>query len=296
MCRIDVLLNARAGSASSDTRQQINEAFAKTGHSARVLALPGDQLEAAARQTARDGGILVAAGGDGTVSTIAAVAAGTHTVFGVVPLGTLNHFAKDAGIPLELDRAVRTIVDGHVDPLDIATANDRAFVNNASAGLYARIVRERQLEQRRGHAKWTAFAMGLARAWYDYRPLTVRLTIDGDARVYRTPFVFVGNGEYVTEGLEVGRRCSIATGSLSVYIAPECTRGQILTMTLRALAGRLTEDVPLEKFTAKEVTLEPRTRQAPLATDGELKTMQAPIRCAVRPGALRTLRPAPRQT
>jgi len=292
MCPIDVLLNEKAGSIEGDTSRRITEAFARTAVEARVLALGGDRLAAAAQEAARQHRVLVAAGGDGTVSSIAAVAADAGAVFGVIPLGTLNHFAKDAGIPLDLQAAVETIAAGHVDPLDIAMANRRAFVNNVSAGFYARAVRERQIEQRRGHAKWTALAMGLFRAWLDFRPITVRLTIDGEVRVRRTPFVFVGNGEYVTEGLAVGRRSTIANGRLSVHTAPECTRAEMLSMVLRAVSGTLTEDVQLESIDAREIVIEPAARQAALVADGELVAEQAPIHCCVRQGALRTLRPA----
>lgn len=293
MCRIDVLLNERAGSAGSDSARRIGEAFGKAGVTPRMRAVPGDRLAAAAEQSARDGAVLVAAGGDGTVSTVAAVAAGTGATFGVIPLGTLNHFARDAGIPLDLDEAVRTTAGGHVDPLDIATANGTSFVNNLSAGLYPRVVRERRQALRDGHTKWTAFAMGLARAWIDFRPFTVRLTIDGSERLVNTPFVFVGNGEYVTEGLDVGRRSSIAGGRLSVYTAPECTRAEMLMLIGRALTGRLTRDVALEALTATEVTIELASRRPALAKDGELVTMVPPIRCALRHRALRTLRPPP---
>jgi diacylglycerol kinase family enzyme len=290
---ICVLLNERAGSAGGEIGDRIAEAFAGAGGRARVMAVAGGQLAAAAAAAARDGHTLVAAGGDGTVSTVAAAAVEHDATFGVIPIGTLNHFAKDAGIPLDLAEAVAAIVAGRTDALDVAEANGCTFVNNASAGFYARVVRERQMEQRRGHAKWTAFALALARATYDYRPLTIRLTIDGTSRTVVTPFVFVGNGDYVTEGIDVGRRCSIANGRLSVYVAPQCTRGEMVTMTVRALAGRLTEDVPLEEFSAREVTIDPQTRRASLAADGELRTVDAPIRCVVRPRALRTLRPAP---
>ena len=293
MCRIDVLLNERAGSAGGDSVQRVTAAFEKTGVTPRLRAVAGDRLADTAQQSARDGAVLVAAGGDGTVSTVAAVAAGAGRTFGVIPLGTRNHFARDAGIPLDLDEAVRAIVGGHVDPLDIATANGVGFVNNLSAGLYPRVVRERQEAQRNGHTKWTAFAMGLARAWIDFRPFTVRLTIDGAERVVVTPFVFVGNGEYVTEGLDVGRRSTIANGRLSIYTAPECTRAEMLTLMVRALAGRLTDDVALDAQTAAEVAIEPAARRPTLAKDGELVTMVSPIRCAVRRGALRTLRPLP---
>jgi len=288
-CDVDVFLNDRAGSAAEGSRERIEAAFARTGTAARVTTVPGPDLAKTATAAARGGRVIVAAGGDGTVSTLAAVAAETGTTFGVIPLGTLNHFAKDAGIPLEIDAAVDTIAAGCADTLDIATANGRPFVNNASAGFYARIVRERLAEQRRGHAKWTAFALALTRAWITYRPLTVRLTVDGTAHVVRTPFVFVGNGDYVTEGLEVGRRTSIATGQLSVYTAPECSRGDMLKMVARALAGRMTADVPLEVRRACEVTIETASHHAPLAIDGELVTDRGPIRCRVEPGALRTL-------
>jgi len=293
MCRIDVLLNERAGSAGRDSGRSITDAFAKTGRTPRILTPSSAELAAAAERSAREGAVIVAAGGDGTVSTVAAVAADTGATFGVIPLGTLNHFAKDAGIPLDLDAAVRTIAGGHADALDMATANGTSFVNNLSAGLYPSMVRERRQAVRDGHTKWTAFAMGLARAWIDFRSFVVRLTIDGSEQVVDTPFVFIGNGEYVTEGLGVGRRSSISNGRLSVYTAPECTRAEMLMLMARALTGQLTRDVALEALTATEVTIEPAARRTALAKDGELVTMVPPIRCALRRGALRTLRPAP---
>jgi|SRR4051812_3151130 diacylglycerol kinase family enzyme len=292
MPRIDVLLNDSAGSTTSESRARIEAAFASTGADARVIAVPGRELAAAAERAARDGRILVAAGGDGTVSTVAGVAAAAGATFGVIPLGTLNHFAKDAGIPLDVDAAARVIADGVASPIDVADANGRVFVNNASAGFYARMVREREVEQRRGHAKWTAFALALRRTWRDYRAITVRLTVDGATRVMRTPFVFIGNGEYVAEGVHVGQRASISTGSLSVYTAPDSTRGEMLVMMARAIAGRLTPDVPLEKMTAREVTIEPRSAQLPLAADGELLHVAGPVQFTVRPGGLCLLRPA----
>ena len=80
--------------------------------------------------------IVVAAGGDGTVSAVASAVAGSEAVLGVLPLGTLNHFAKDAGIPLELEEAVRNISTGRAVKVDIGDVNGRAFINNISLGLY----------------------------------------------------------------------------------------------------------------------------------------------------------------
>src|SRR4051812_37199607 len=99
MCRIDVLLNERAGSTTAESAGRIRDAFAKAGAEVHVLVRDGRRLAEAAEQSAREGAILVAAGGDGTVSSIAAIAAAAGATFGVIPLGTLNHFARDSGIP-----------------------------------------------------------------------------------------------------------------------------------------------------------------------------------------------------
>ena len=90
---------------------------------------------------------IVAAGGDGTVSAIAAQLAGTRKRMGVLPLGTLNHFAKDLGIPLELEEAIRTVVNGHTRAVDVAEVNGRVFINNSSLGLYPRIVMHREAQE-----------------------------------------------------------------------------------------------------------------------------------------------------
>jgi diacylglycerol kinase family enzyme len=222
---------------------------------------------------------------------VAGAAARHGATFGVIPLGTLNHFAKDAGIPLELDAAIGVLAAGRTTTFDAGEINGRIFVNNASAGIYARIVRERQIEQRQGHSKWTAFAIGLGRTWLGFRPITVRLTVDGEPRVVRTPFVFVGNGRYVEEGTGLGSRSSIETGLLSIYVAPECGRAGMFVLLLRALAGRLTPDVALESLTAQDVAIEPATAAVPIAIDGELITERAPVRCRMLPRALRTLVP-----
>lgn len=292
MARFTVILNQKAGAAANDaSRRLVEESLARTSLDARVVAVTGPEVQGTAEQAAASGDILVAAGGDGTVSTVAAVAVKSGTTFGVIPLGTLNHFAKDAGIPLDVDAAVDVLAAGRPVALDTGTVNARTFVNNASLGFYARLVRERQLEQRRGHGKWVAFAIGLARAVRGYRQVTVRMTIDGMAVVRRTPFVFVGNGEFVTEGLGLGRRTSLTGGRLSIYLAPECGRAEMLILVLRAIAGRLTPDVPLEEFHAGEVTIEPRSRGAALATDGELSPSRPPFTCDICPRTLRTLLP-----
>ena len=288
---VTVIVNKGSGSSTDESRAAIETALGRAKLHARIVAVAGPEIQGAAEKAAAAGDTLIAAGGDGTVSTVAAIAVKHRSIFGVIPLGTLNHFAKDAGIPLDIDAAVAAIAAGHTAALDTAELNGRTFVNNASVGVYANIVRERQLEQRRGLGKWPAFAIGLARAFSNYRQITVRMTVDGRPVLRRTPFVFIGNGEYIAEGPSLGRRTSLNTGHLWISLAPECSRAEMLILITRAIAGRLTPDVKLEEFRAVELTIESRAGDAGLAMDGELVGSRPPLRCACHPGTLRTILP-----
>jgi diacylglycerol kinase family enzyme len=103
--------------------------------------------------------------------------------------------------------------------------------------------------------------------------------------------VLVGNGDYQEAGPGLGRRTSLTAGHLSIYLAPECGRFEMLMLALRALAGRLPPDVKLEEFRACEVTIEPRARTTGVATDGELVPINPPFNFWIRRGTLRTLLP-----
>ncbi|MFC6519837.1 diacylglycerol/lipid kinase family protein [Undibacterium arcticum] len=160
--RTAVIINASAGNGhTSEWASRLADKFQSHGMSAQVtLARSGDQILEASQFAARDGyDVIVAGGGDGTINTVASALVGTDIAFGVLPLGTLNHFAKDLHIPLDLDAAVRNIAARHSVKIDAAEVNGRIFLNNSSLGLYPDIVRHRETQQRRlGRGKWPAFS------------------------------------------------------------------------------------------------------------------------------------------
>jgi len=287
---VTVIVNEGSGSGAPP-EADLDGALSRAGLDATVERVRGDEVRAAAERAVHRRRAIVAAGGDGTVSTAAAVAIEHGATFGVIPTGTLNHFARDAGIPLDIEAAVATIAAGHTRLLDAGSVNGRTFVNNVSLGFYPRIVRERELERQRGHGKWPAFGIAIARTWLRYQTVTAHLTVDGAALVRRTPFVFIGNGAYKPEGLDVGQRVSMDGGRLWIYLTPECGRFEMLALSVRALAGMLGSDVKLEVLSTTEMTIETSRRHARLAIDGELATAHTPLRCAIHPGALRTLVP-----
>ena len=127
-----------------------------------VVTRKGDDISSlAARALSENRHPVVAGGGDGTVSAVAGVLAGTDAAIGVLPMGTLNHFAKDVGIPRHLEVAVRNIFTGQVTNVDVGEVNGRVFVNNSGIGFYPHFVRQREEQEQHGHVKRVAFVLAL---------------------------------------------------------------------------------------------------------------------------------------
>jgi YegS/Rv2252/BmrU family lipid kinase len=288
---ISVIINERSGAtADPDAGLRIQSRFAALGrrvHLERVRA-PGD-LAARARRAAARGDILVAAGGDGTVNAVANVAVEAQATLGVLPMGTLNHFAKDLGLPLDVEQAVDAIAAGRAVEIDVGDVNGRVFVNNSSVGLYPRMIWERDAEQRRGRGKWTAFSIAMLRTWRSYRTITAQLATGGSAAVVRTPFIFVGNNQYTAQGFQLGGRSRLDEGQLSIFLAPECGRFEILSLPVRALTRRLGSGSPFASFQAAAVTVEVASKRVNVAVDGEVVLMRSPLVYRARPRALRVM-------
>ena len=293
--RITVIVNGRTNQGQKpESIDGLKERFAKSSAPVTIEQVPEPRdLASRASQAAARGDIVVAAGGDGTVSAVAAVAVETGATLGVLPMGTLNHFAKDVGVPQDLDAAVAAIVAGTRRPVDVAEVNGRIFINNSSVGIYPRLVWEREMEQRRGRRKSTAFAIAMVRTWRRYRTLIARLEVNEADTIVRTPFVFVGNNEYKVEGFELGGRTALDTGRLSVFLAPECGQYEFLTLPLRALAKRLRTGAPFAGFGAEAVSVSMPYPRVSVSRDGEVDTMESPLVYRIRPRALQVIVPAP---
>ncbi|MFD2271523.1 diacylglycerol/lipid kinase family protein [Undibacterium arcticum] len=256
--RTAVIINASAGNGhTSEWASRLADKFQSHGMSAQVtLARSGDQILEASQFAARDGyDVIVAGGGDGTINTVASALVGTDIAFGVLPLGTLNHFAKDLHIPLDLDAAVRNIAARHSVKIDAAEVNGRIFLNNSSLGLYPDIVRHRETQQRRlGRGKWPAFFLGYRDGIASLSVfLNVTLRLNNEEHKRRTPFIFVGNNEYLMEGFNIGGRKRLDSGQLCLYVTHRTGRLGLLLLAIRALFGRLRQAKDFDAVAAREV-------------------------------------------
>jgi YegS/Rv2252/BmrU family lipid kinase len=277
-----------------ELRRQVSELFERNDLSVDVeFTERGKDVTELAEAAARGNWkTIVAGGGDGTISSIASVIAGTDKVFGVLPLGTLNHFARDLGIPTDLAEATRVIAARNVISVDVGEVNGRVFINNSSLGLYPIIVREREKKERLGSRKWPAFIWAAFTALRRYPFLDVRLSMEGQQFHRRTPFVFIGNNEYAMEAFNVGLRHRLDRGHLSVYIANRTGRWGLLRLALRALFGRLTNDKDFIAIETAELKIETRRKRLHVALDGEVDVMTGLLNYRVRPRALRVIVPA----
>lgn len=258
-----------------------------------ALCDSGEDIQRLAEAALRSGTRIVAAGGgDGTISTVGAALAGTDAALGVLPLGTLNHFARDLGIPLELEAAAGNLLAGRVVRVDVGEVNGRVFLNNSSLGLYPRVLRQREITRERlGWGKWPAFVWASLIMLRRYPLLEVCLHTGGTKIRRRTPFVFVGNNEYRIEGFDLGARNRLDGGRLSVYITRDVGRLGLLRLAIRALTRRLRDEKDFDALFVEEVSIETPHRRLRVSTDGEVTLMSSPFRYRVRRGALQVVVP-----
>jgi diacylglycerol kinase family enzyme len=295
-----VLLNASAGTiqrADYDVEAFVRNGFQAHGLEAEVRMAGGSQIAQMAHSfvTAKSPGdkprILVVGGGDGTLGSVASAVVGTDVVLGVLPLGTLNHFARDLGLSNDLDSAMDIIAAGHVEQIDVAEVNGRVFLNNSSIGIYPFLVAERSAEQKRlGLGKLAALGPALlltlkASSWQ-----RVKISIDDKGREQRTLCVFVGNNFYDLSNL--GHRGSFTSGELCVYVVKQQSWLGLALLPFKVALGLIDPVRDVELFRVQDLEIKARRRHMRIAMDGETVEAIPPLRFRTRPRSLRVLAPA----
>jgi diacylglycerol kinase family enzyme len=300
--RVCVFLNDRSGRSGTgpSPRAVIEHAFHELGVPCDVVLLrPRDPIQRLVHKAAQTPGIVIAAaGGDGTISSIAAalatLPAHSRPPLGVFPTGTLNHFAKDLGIPQNWNDAAKLIAQGTPRPIDLGEVNGHYFVNNSSLGFYPGMVLERERLRRVGLNKWLSLVIASARAFLRFRHITLCVTpTEGPPITCSTPFLFIGNNEYTMEGSAAGSRPHLDRGRLYLYMAPSATRLSLIRLTANALLGRPHSEPHFKSLCVTSSTVELKRRIARIALDGEIVRVKPPIHYAIRPAAIMVIAPEP---
>jgi diacylglycerol kinase family enzyme len=264
---------------------------------ARIDFVDGEGLRGAVSRAltrARSGEIdaVVIGGGDGSVRTAASALAGSSVPLGILPLGTLNHFAKDLGIPLQLVEAAAVIAAGRLRAVDLAEVNSETFINNSSIGIYPYLVIERDRRRaRRKLAKWLAMVPAFLRMMRNFPRRRLRISAEGFARPYRTPCLFVGNNEYAMELFIARRRRRLDSGKLWFYVVKPREPLEFFWMVWRLCFGRMDRVRDLDTFQLTEAEVSAKASRLPVALDGEVQLMHTPLRYRSRPKALSVIVP-----
>jgi diacylglycerol kinase family enzyme len=294
-----IVLNAGSGHSETEVRRSTIESVLAAAGRRCQLELVDDPAELAdkarsmAKRAVAEGGILVAAGGDGTINTVAHEAVLAGCPFGVLPQGTFNYFGRTHGIPEDLAEAVYSLLRGKVQPVQVGLLNNKIFLVNASVGLYPKLLEAREHDKRQfGRSRVVAFFSAIKIALRPHRHLRITLELDGKERRLRTHTLFVGNNRLQLEqvGMRDGLIEAVEEGQL-VAIAPRpMGKLGLLRLLVRGLLGRLGSDDEVEAFAFKRMLVRTPAvygrKRMKVAADGEVAQMAIPLEFRVLEGRL----------
>lgn len=296
--RLPVLINGEGGTAGKlgdKLDRLVRTAMAEAGADADIQILKADQLADAIKRAAADSPRIVVAGGDGTISSAAGIVGGTPTELGILPLGTLNHFARDLGIPDDLGEAANLAANGRARPVDIAELNGRRFINNVSIGLYPEMVDRRDaVRDRHGWPKWLATVPAAAAVMSRLNYERLRIDLGAGEREVVTPLLFVGNNDYSLDRGRLGQRSSVSDGRLSVFALARFGRPALLWFAARTLVGLADRSKDFEAIgDTAHLTVGTRGGTVEVGMDGEIERLDCPLEFKILPGALQVVAPSP---
>jgi diacylglycerol kinase family enzyme len=297
--KIRAIVNRHGGTLKNkneDGETRLRDAFAAAGVEADIRLVEPDEIFDALAEGAKASGLdaLVAGGGDGTLSCAAGHLAGTGRPLGILPLGTLNHLARDAGIPAEIEEAAAVIAAGHVREIDLAEVNGRIFVNNSSVGLYPDMVRLREAEQeRKGRSKRLAMMSASFDTLRHFRRHRLWISAEGLEAPIDTPLLFVGNNRYAVNLFGHGKREALDEGELCLYAIRARSRIGMVWAGIRGIFGRLDQQRDFLTHYVREAEISSDREALTISADGETVRMEMPLRYRILPKALNLIVPAP---
>jgi len=290
---VEVIINHRSGASdNAAVAERVTALLRARGRRCRVtLVRTGEELSAAVAQAAAgDAELVVAGGGDGTVAAVATALLDTQRILGVLPLGTFNYFARSINVPLDIDGAIEVLVSGTIGRASVGEVNGRVFLNNSSIGLYPAVLRQRESAYRKLGRSRVASYLSAGLVLIQRPPfLRLELMVDGVALARRTPLLFVGANPHQMASFAIPGDDCLQSGRFAIYIARTLSVARLWGLALRAFFRGLNDADDLEVVCARELSVSLRRRRVAVAMDGEIATMQAPLRYRLRVDSLRVL-------
>ena len=295
-----VVINAASGHHDAEeTIARISAILDEGGRRHEILRVTDpSQIQQVARDAVRraveQGGIVVAAGGDGTLNAVAQAVHGQGPAYAVLPQGTFNYFGRTHGISQDIEVSTRALLRARMEPVQVGRVNGRLFLVNASLGLYPQLLEDREAaKQQLGRSRLVALFSGLRTLAHSGRQLTLDIEQAGQQRRVRTPTLFVGNNRLQLDRIGIAEEAALETGRLAAIVVRPTSGLAMLGLALRGALGRLGDAENVDSFAFKRMSVAPRRlRRIKVALDGEVLWMQVPLRFDI-PEPLLLMLPAP---
>ncbi len=292
-----VILNTDSGKGDTNPgADTIQSLFDAQGTPVTIVPVSsGDDIAAKVAKTIETPGIecVVAAGGDGTICAVAGALANSGIDLGVLPLGTFNYFARRLGVPEDAEQAIDAICSGHRAPISLGCVNGRVFINNASIGLYPTILKQRESIYRRwGRSRLAAYWSVLVAMVTVYRPLTMRIEVDGTLQSAKAPTVFVAMSAYQLDEFGIEGADAVRNGKFAILLAPDVGRFMLIWKAFLVALRDLQKGRDFTLFTGEHATVETRRSARDVALDGERRRMKGPFKFGILKDAIHVRLPA----
>lgn len=299
---IFIILNAGSGHLDTTQRQQaIEQVLTAAGRCYHLhLVEQPSQLNRitadAVRQAVAEQGWVVAAGGDGTLNTVAAACLLHRCPFGVLAQGTFNYFSRAQGLSNDLQQACQQLLTARVQPVQVGRVNQQLFLVNASLGLYPQLLEEREAyKSQYGRSRGIAFLAGLRTLLRPHRPLQLDIEYQGQHQQIRASTLLVGNNRLQFEQLGFEEAAALDQGKLAAISLKPARRLEMLGLILRGALGQLGRAERIQSFVFRSLQVQysgwRARRPIKVAIDGEIRWLQPPLRFEVSPEPLLLLKP-----
>ncbi|UUX96875.1 diacylglycerol kinase family protein [Aquabacterium sp. J223] len=299
---LHVVLNAASGHGDTDERiAALREVMGTQGRAHELLMVrrPAElrrTAQAAVQAALRSGGAVVAAGGDGTINTVAQAVLEGGGVLGVLPQGTFNFFGRAHGIPTEPRPATEQLAAARPQPLQVGLLNGRLFLVNASLGLYPRLLEDREaFKAQYGRRRAVALLAGLVTLMREHGDWELELQAEGEApRMVRSSTLFVGNNRLQLERVGLDEAPALDEGRLVALRLRPVGSAELLGLLWRGAIGQLGDAPSVDSFAFRRLVVRRIGRRAAtvkVALDGEIERMRLPLTFSAAPAALPVLLP-----
>jgi diacylglycerol kinase family enzyme len=245
------------------------------------------EIKRAVASAVEDGGVVIAAGGDGTIRSVAQEAVHKNVRFAAVAVGTFNFFARTHNLPEEPEAALRLALTGKAVPVRLAEINGIVFLINATIGLYAKSITER--EQRTkiwGRNRVVATLSTVYSLFNKHKLLRADFAAKNKELKFITPMIFIGNNELQLENLSFKCAECFKDDNLALILMKPLSRATMLRVLVNSFTGHINQDKDVVSYCVRNLLISTSRKSHNVAVDGEIFHLTTPLDVKVLPEAL----------